>query len=200
VADLEAVAWPPAPIRTERLVLREPEARDRESVIELFASPEVNTTTPLAGCSLVARLATPRRNLAHRGARIPGVAPVCSPGGRPVELRQADGGRPVPLNLGLPPPLTQRARASGDPVPLPRKAEVNRRGQSREETLNQEQLRVHRPRVRLSHSAAWRFRAAIAAPLPGSHFDNRPGRMSRPTATRTHRVCCWLRAPRAGKA
>jgi RimJ/RimL family protein N-acetyltransferase len=37
------VAWPPAPIRTERLVLRDPEARDRAAVIELFASPEVGT-------------------------------------------------------------------------------------------------------------------------------------------------------------
>jgi RimJ/RimL family protein N-acetyltransferase len=37
------VAWPPAPIRTERLVLREPEARDRAAFIELFASPEVGT-------------------------------------------------------------------------------------------------------------------------------------------------------------
>ncbi|MGW0538118.1 GNAT family N-acetyltransferase [Streptomyces sp. NPDC003032] len=37
------VAWPPAPIRTERLVLRESEARDRAAFIELFASPEVRT-------------------------------------------------------------------------------------------------------------------------------------------------------------
>ncbi|MEV7446714.1 GNAT family N-acetyltransferase [Streptomyces sp. NPDC091204] len=36
-------AWPPAPIRTERLVLREPEARDRAAFVELFASPEVGT-------------------------------------------------------------------------------------------------------------------------------------------------------------
>jgi RimJ/RimL family protein N-acetyltransferase len=43
VADLGPVAWPPPPIRTERLVLREPEARDRAAVIELFASPEVGT-------------------------------------------------------------------------------------------------------------------------------------------------------------
>jgi RimJ/RimL family protein N-acetyltransferase len=43
VADLGPVAWPPTPIRTERLVLREPEARDRAAVIELFASPEVGT-------------------------------------------------------------------------------------------------------------------------------------------------------------
>ncbi|NUS12492.1 MAG: GNAT family N-acetyltransferase, partial [Streptomyces sp.] len=34
--------WPPEPIRTERLVLREPEARDRAAFIELLASPEVN--------------------------------------------------------------------------------------------------------------------------------------------------------------
>ena len=39
VADLEPVA----PIRTERLVLRGPEAQDRAAVIELFASPEVGT-------------------------------------------------------------------------------------------------------------------------------------------------------------
>jgi RimJ/RimL family protein N-acetyltransferase len=43
MADLGPVAWPPEPVRTERLVLREPEARDRAAVIELLASPEVNT-------------------------------------------------------------------------------------------------------------------------------------------------------------
>jgi RimJ/RimL family protein N-acetyltransferase len=43
MAELGPVAWPPAPIRTERLVLRESEARDRASLIELQASPEVNT-------------------------------------------------------------------------------------------------------------------------------------------------------------
>ncbi|KKD09852.1 GNAT family N-acetyltransferase [Streptomyces sp. WM6386] len=43
MTDLEPVAWPPAPIKTERLVLREPEARDRVAVIELLASPEVST-------------------------------------------------------------------------------------------------------------------------------------------------------------
>src|SRR5262245_61484004 len=43
MADLGPVAWPPAPIRTGRLVLREPEARDRAATIELFASPEVGT-------------------------------------------------------------------------------------------------------------------------------------------------------------
>jgi len=40
MGDLGPVVWPPAPIATERLVLREPEAWDRAAVIELFASPE----------------------------------------------------------------------------------------------------------------------------------------------------------------
>jgi RimJ/RimL family protein N-acetyltransferase len=39
----EAAAWPPTPIRTERLVLRESEARDRPAYVDLFASPEVGT-------------------------------------------------------------------------------------------------------------------------------------------------------------
>ena len=43
MADLGPVAVSPAPIRTERLVLREPEVRDRATTIELFASPEVGT-------------------------------------------------------------------------------------------------------------------------------------------------------------
>ncbi|WP_105972296.1 GNAT family N-acetyltransferase [Streptomyces geranii] len=42
--DLGRIAWPPPePIRTERLVLRESEARDRPTFIELHASPEVHT-------------------------------------------------------------------------------------------------------------------------------------------------------------
>jgi RimJ/RimL family protein N-acetyltransferase len=41
--DLGSVAWPPDPIRTKRLVLRQPEARDRAAFIELLASPEVHT-------------------------------------------------------------------------------------------------------------------------------------------------------------
>jgi RimJ/RimL family protein N-acetyltransferase len=43
MTELGPVAWPPAPIRTERLVLRESEARDRPAIIELLASPEVGT-------------------------------------------------------------------------------------------------------------------------------------------------------------
>jgi RimJ/RimL family protein N-acetyltransferase len=42
MADLGPVVWPPAPLRTERLVLRGSEARDRAAFIELQASPEVN--------------------------------------------------------------------------------------------------------------------------------------------------------------
>ncbi|MET7644072.1 GNAT family N-acetyltransferase [Streptomyces sp. NPDC005426] len=41
MTELGPVTWPPAPIRTERLVLRESEARDRAAFIELFASSEV---------------------------------------------------------------------------------------------------------------------------------------------------------------
>jgi RimJ/RimL family protein N-acetyltransferase len=41
VEDLGPAVWPPEPIRTERLVLREPEARDRAAFIELLASPGV---------------------------------------------------------------------------------------------------------------------------------------------------------------
>ncbi|MEU1408794.1 GNAT family N-acetyltransferase [Streptomyces sp. NPDC005728] len=43
MTELGSVAWPPAPIRTERLVLRESQARDRAVFIELFASSEVHT-------------------------------------------------------------------------------------------------------------------------------------------------------------
>ncbi|MER0246775.1 GNAT family N-acetyltransferase [Streptomyces sp. HSW2009] len=43
MTDLGTIPWPPAPITTERLVLRAPEARDRPTFIELLASPEVHT-------------------------------------------------------------------------------------------------------------------------------------------------------------
>ncbi|MFF2324978.1 MULTISPECIES: GNAT family N-acetyltransferase [unclassified Streptomyces] len=43
MTDSRALAWPPVPIKTERLVLRESEARDRAAVIALNASPEVRT-------------------------------------------------------------------------------------------------------------------------------------------------------------
>ncbi|MEU4190856.1 GNAT family N-acetyltransferase [Kribbella sp. NPDC026611] len=41
--DLGPVPWPPAPIKTERLVLRAAEARDRTTFIDLYSSPEVHT-------------------------------------------------------------------------------------------------------------------------------------------------------------
>ena len=43
MTDLGPVAWPPAPIRTERLVLRGSVAGDRAAFIELFASAAVHT-------------------------------------------------------------------------------------------------------------------------------------------------------------
>ncbi|MFI0137599.1 GNAT family N-acetyltransferase [Streptomyces luteogriseus] len=43
MADLGTRAWPPAPLRTERLVLRASGSHDRAAFIELFASPEVGT-------------------------------------------------------------------------------------------------------------------------------------------------------------
>ncbi|MER5382004.1 GNAT family N-acetyltransferase [Streptomyces sp. NPDC002688] len=43
MTELGPVAWPPAPIKTGRLVLREPEDRDRAVFIELLTSPEVHT-------------------------------------------------------------------------------------------------------------------------------------------------------------
>ncbi|WP_055522422.1 GNAT family N-acetyltransferase [Streptomyces graminilatus] len=43
MAELGSVTWPPVPIRTERLVLRESESGDRAAFVELFASAEVRT-------------------------------------------------------------------------------------------------------------------------------------------------------------
>ncbi|MER5835947.1 GNAT family N-acetyltransferase [Streptomyces sp. NPDC002130] len=43
MTELGPLDWPPAPLRTERLVLRASEARDRAAFIELFASPKVGT-------------------------------------------------------------------------------------------------------------------------------------------------------------
>jgi RimJ/RimL family protein N-acetyltransferase len=60
------VAWPPAPIKTERLVLRESEARDRAACIELSASPEVGTY--VGG-------ARPRDELERTVSEVPGRRP-----------------------------------------------------------------------------------------------------------------------------
>lgn len=42
MTELGPVAWPPEPIRTDRLLLRQSEARDRPVFIELLSSPEVH--------------------------------------------------------------------------------------------------------------------------------------------------------------
>ncbi|APU43521.1 GNAT family N-acetyltransferase [Streptomyces sp. TN58] len=59
-------AWPPAPIRTERLVLRASEARDRAAFVDLFASPEVGV---YAGGS------RPRDELERTAPEVPGQRP-----------------------------------------------------------------------------------------------------------------------------
>ncbi|MFD4921346.1 GNAT family N-acetyltransferase [Streptomyces goshikiensis] len=66
MADLGPVVWPPAPLRTERLVLREPEARDRAAYIDLFASSEVRTY--LGG-------PRPRAELESAVPEVPGLRP-----------------------------------------------------------------------------------------------------------------------------
>lgn len=43
MAKLGIIAWPPPPIRTRRLSLRLPEAKDRNGIIELFSSTKVGT-------------------------------------------------------------------------------------------------------------------------------------------------------------
>ncbi|MFJ9853805.1 GNAT family N-acetyltransferase [Streptomyces sp. NPDC101150] len=66
MSELGPVAWPPAPIRTERLVLRESEARDRAAFIELFASSQVGTY--IGG-------PRPRDELEHAVPEVPGRRP-----------------------------------------------------------------------------------------------------------------------------
>jgi RimJ/RimL family protein N-acetyltransferase len=58
-----AATWPPAPIHTERLVLRESEARDRPQYVELFSSPEV--------CTYIGG-ARPRDELEREAPEVPG--------------------------------------------------------------------------------------------------------------------------------
>ena len=69
MTGLAPVAWPPAPIRTERLVLRPSEARDRTAFIELFASAEVGAH--LGG-------ARPRAELERMVPQVPGRRLACS--------------------------------------------------------------------------------------------------------------------------
>ncbi|MFC9998874.1 GNAT family N-acetyltransferase [Nocardia sp. NPDC127526] len=91
MAELGPVGWPPAPIRTQRLVLRESEARDRAAFIELFASAEVG-----------AYLGGPRgrdeleRTVGEVPGRRPGVFVVALEGAMigMVTLDRRDGERP----------------------------------------------------------------------------------------------------------
>ncbi|MFB7465016.1 GNAT family N-acetyltransferase [Streptomyces sp. NPDC056224] len=68
MTELGSDAWPPALLRTERLVLRESGARDRSAFIELFASPEVGTY--IGG-------ARPRDELERAVPEVPGRRPRC---------------------------------------------------------------------------------------------------------------------------
>ncbi|MFD8432135.1 GNAT family N-acetyltransferase [Streptomyces coelicoflavus] len=68
MSDLGPVAWPPEPIRTGRLVLRESEARDRAVFVELLASPQVHTY--LGG-------PRPRAELEREMPGLPGRWPGC---------------------------------------------------------------------------------------------------------------------------
>lgn len=43
MAELRPASWPPSPINTARLLLREPEPSDRAAIIALFSSSEVNS-------------------------------------------------------------------------------------------------------------------------------------------------------------
>ncbi|MFE0459468.1 GNAT family N-acetyltransferase [Kitasatospora sp. NPDC058965] len=56
-------SWPPAPIRTARLVLRESEPRDRAAFIDIFSAPDV--------CRFVGG-AQPRAELERKVPEVPG--------------------------------------------------------------------------------------------------------------------------------
>ncbi|GAA3491505.1 GNAT family N-acetyltransferase [Streptomyces cremeus] len=60
--------WPPEPLRTERLVLRAPQARDRGVFVDLFSSPEVNAY--VGGPQ-------PREELERAMPEVPGRRPGC---------------------------------------------------------------------------------------------------------------------------
>jgi len=64
--DLGPVDWPPAPIGTERLVLRESEVGDRAAFVELFGSPDVGAY--IGG-------AQPREELDRAMPEVPGRRP-----------------------------------------------------------------------------------------------------------------------------
>ncbi|MFI6248157.1 GNAT family N-acetyltransferase [Streptomyces sp. NPDC051016] len=68
MTGLGPVAWPPVPIRTDRLVLRESAAWDRAAFVELFASPEVGAYTGGP---------RPREELERAVPEVPGRRPGC---------------------------------------------------------------------------------------------------------------------------
>ncbi len=66
MTSVHPAAWPPAPLRTDRLVLRAAEARDRPAFVELFSSEEVGTY--VGG-------AQPRAELERAMPEVPGQRP-----------------------------------------------------------------------------------------------------------------------------
>ncbi|MFF9156870.1 GNAT family N-acetyltransferase [Streptomyces sp. NPDC014846] len=68
MSELGPGLWPPAPMRTERLLLRGSEARDRAAFVELFASPEVGAYTGGP---------RPREELERVVPEVPGRRPGC---------------------------------------------------------------------------------------------------------------------------
>ena len=103
MTTLETVAWPPAPIRTERLVLRASRAGDRAAFIELLAAPEVHVY--LGG-------PRSREDLEHAVPEVPGHRPgtfVADLDGALIgvvtlDRRAAD--RPGPVGPGAATPVT----------------------------------------------------------------------------------------------
>jgi RimJ/RimL family protein N-acetyltransferase len=84
MTDPRPLAWPPVPLKTERLVLRASEARDRGVVIALETSPQVNSY--LGG-------PRPRAELERKVPEVPGRRPgffVVELDGAPVGTIQLD--------------------------------------------------------------------------------------------------------------
>lgn len=94
MTELGADSWPPAPIRTDRLVLREADARDRPAFVELFASPEVGTF--VGG-------ARPREDLEAAMPEVPGRRPgsfVVERDGAMIGVVTLDPGKDGRTDLG----------------------------------------------------------------------------------------------------
>ncbi|MFJ2738414.1 GNAT family N-acetyltransferase [Streptomyces sp. NPDC087440] len=85
--------WPPAPMATERLILRAAEARDRPAFIALFSSPEVNVY--VGGPQ-------PREKLEEAMPEVPGQRPGCF-------VVEREGEMIGQITLGCEPPQIDRA-------------------------------------------------------------------------------------------